>query len=87
MSLRKASKALTDEERRLIVAVQDGLPIVARPYSEVSAKVGMTEKQVIALLSSLMERGIVTRLGAVLNHRALGFTANGMVAAEAISPA
>lgn len=58
--------------------MQDGLPIVARPYEAVARGLGTTEQQVIALLRSLMERGIVTRLGAVLNHRALGFTANGM---------
>lgn len=78
MSSRDPSKALTDEERRLILAVQDGLPIVARPYEAVADGLGLTEERVIAVLRSLMERGIVTRLGAVLNHRALGFTANGM---------
>lgn len=69
---------LTDEERRLLLAVQDGLPIVARPYEAAGEKLAMPEERVLALLRSLMEKGVITRLGAVLNHLALGFTANGM---------
>jgi DNA-binding Lrp family transcriptional regulator len=70
--------ALSDAERRLLVAIQDGLPIVERPYEVVARQIGMTEDAMISLLSSLLERGIVKRLGAVPNHYALGITANGM---------
>ena len=70
--------ALTEDERRLLLAIQDGLPIVARPYESVAQRLGMTEAQVLSLLASLMARGVVKRLGAVPNHYALGITANGM---------
>jgi DNA-binding Lrp family transcriptional regulator len=78
LSSHLTAQTLTKEERRLILAVQDGLPVVARPYEAVADKLGLTEERVITLLQSLMEKGIITRLGAVLNHLALGFTANGM---------
>ena len=70
--------ALNDEERRLLVAIQDGLPVVERPYEAVAARLGTTEERVIATIASLLQRGVIKRLGAVPNHYALGITANGM---------
>jgi DNA-binding Lrp family transcriptional regulator len=70
--------ALTEEARRLLVAIQDGLPVVPQPYGEIALRLGMTEERVIATLASLLERGVIKRLGAVPNHYALGITANGM---------
>jgi siroheme decarboxylase len=70
--------ALSEEERRVLVAIQDGLPVVERPYEEVAGRIGATEDGVIAMLASLLERGVVKRLAAIPNHYALGITANGM---------
>ncbi len=61
-----------------MLAVQDDLPLVERPYAAVAERLGTTEERVIGLLSTLLERGVVKRLGAVPNHYALGITANGM---------
>ncbi|MGA2286052.1 MAG: Lrp/AsnC family transcriptional regulator [Dehalococcoidia bacterium] len=72
------SERLTDEERRLLVAVQNGLPLVEQPYAAVAESLGLTEERVVALLSSLLGRGVVRRIAAVPNHYALGITANGM---------
>ena len=69
---------LTDEERALILAVQDGLPIMPEPYRAVAEQMGATEERVRELLRALLARGVIKRLGAVPNHIALGFTANGM---------
>jgi DNA-binding Lrp family transcriptional regulator len=69
---------LTNEERALILAVQDGLPIVPEPYRAVAEQMGTTEERVLELLRALLARGVIKRLGAVPNHITLGFTANGM---------
>ncbi len=73
-----ANGGLTGQERRLLVAIQDGLPIVERPYDAVARQLGLAEEEVVAMLASLLERGVIRRLGAVPNHYALGITANGM---------
>jgi DNA-binding Lrp family transcriptional regulator len=70
--------ALSEDERRLLLAIQDGLPIVERPYEAVAQQLGTTEERVIAALALLLERGVVKRVGAIPNHYALGITANGM---------
>ena len=65
-------------DRRLIVATQAGLPLVPRPYALVAAAVGVSEENVIERLGRLVQRGVIRRIGAVPNHFALGYRANGM---------
>ena len=76
-------------DRRIIAATQAGLPLVREPYRAVAEKLGLEQAEVIARLKRLLEQGAIRRIGAVPNHYALGFTANGMsvwdVADEAVA--
>lgn len=76
-------------DRRIVAATQAGLPLVREPYRAVAEKLGLDEAEVIARLSRLLGEGAIRRIGAVPNHYALGFTANGMsvwdVADEAVA--
>ena len=72
------TEALTASDRRLIRATQAGLPLVPRPYEAVGAILGVTGDQVRERLQTMLETGLVRRIGAVPNHYRLGFTANGM---------
>lgn len=65
-------------DRRLIAATQGGLPLVREPYRALAGQLGLEEADVLARLQSLLERGAIRRIGAIPNHYALGFTANGM---------
>ena len=69
---------LDDIDRRLIVATQAGLPRVARPYDEVAARVGIGVDEVLQRMQRMLDNGVIRRIGAVPNHYALGYTANGM---------
>lgn len=69
---------LLDNERRLLIALQDGLALVPRPYHALGKAVGLSEDEVVAQLESLLRRGIITRLGLIVRHRELGFAANAM---------
>jgi DNA-binding Lrp family transcriptional regulator len=69
---------LTEEERQVLLAIQDGLPLVPKPYREVGARLGMSEERVMELVRSMLAEGKIKRLGAVPNHYALGIRANGM---------
>lgn len=75
---RGALEQPSGEDCRLIAALENGLPLVARPFAAVGTAVGMDEAAVIARLGHLIECGIVTRFGCVVRHRQLGFTANAM---------
>jgi DNA-binding Lrp family transcriptional regulator len=65
-------------DRRLIVATQAGLPLVARPFRAVAEQLGMTETEVIERLARLKAAGVVRRFAAVPNHYAVGYRANAM---------
>lgn len=70
--------AVTDDERRVLEAIQDALPLAREPYRAVGDAIGMSEARVIELISSMLAAGKIKRIGAVPNHYALGITANGM---------
>jgi DNA-binding Lrp family transcriptional regulator len=65
-------------DRRIIEATQAGLPLVAQPYRAIAETVGVSEADVIARLSRLLQAGAIRRIGVIPNHYALGLTANGM---------
>jgi DNA-binding Lrp family transcriptional regulator len=65
-------------DRRLILATQSGLPLVARPYQQLAEQVGIAPEEVMARLARMLDSGVIRRIGAVPNHYAIGYTANGM---------
>jgi DNA-binding Lrp family transcriptional regulator len=69
---------LTDDERRVLAAIQDGLPVEREPYRAVAERIGMPEQRVLELVQRMLDEGKIKRIGAVPNHYALGITANGM---------
>ncbi len=78
-------------DRQIVAATQAGLPLSPRPYRAVAEQVGLTEREVLARMNRMLAEGAIRRIGAVPNHYALGFGANGMsvwdVADEAVSEA
>ena len=74
--MREAELDATD--RRLIVATQDGLPRVSRPYDALAGQLGIAPDEVLRRLQGMLDCGVIRRIGAVPNHYAIGYTANGM---------
>ncbi|MEK9134342.1 MAG: Lrp/AsnC family transcriptional regulator, partial [Pseudomonadota bacterium] len=71
--------SVDDADRRLLAAIQHGLPLTPRPYAEIGARLGLSEAQVIARLAHLKESGVIRRFGVVVRHHELGYSANAMV--------
>ena len=69
---------LDETDRALIVAVQGGLPRVPRPYHAIAEQTGLSPEEVMRRLQAMLEGGAIRRIGAVPNHYAIGWTANGM---------
>ncbi len=72
------SRALDDTDRRLVLATQSGLALVAQPYHHLAAQLAIPVAEVIERLERMLADGIIRRIGAVPNHYAIGYTANGM---------
>lgn len=71
-------RKIDEIDRALIVATQGGLPLVARPYHAIGEQLGLAAEEVMRRLQALLAGGIIRRIGAVPNHYAIGWTANGM---------
>ncbi len=69
---------IDDIDRALIVATQDGLPLVSRPYHAIAGRLGIAPEEAMRRLGAMVDSGIIRRIGAVPNHYAIGWTANGM---------
>jgi len=67
-----------DIDRRLIAATQTGLPLCERPFAAIAETTGIAEAEVIRRFKQMAESGVIRRIGAVPNHYALGYRANGM---------
>ena len=71
-------RASDDIDRRLVMAMQAGLPLDPEPYRAVALQTGLSEDEVIARIRAMLEGGAIRRIGVVPNHYALGYVANGM---------
>jgi DNA-binding Lrp family transcriptional regulator len=69
---------IDDLDRALIVATQGGLPLVPRPYHAIAEQLGLSADEVMQRLRAMLASGVIRRIGAVPNHYAIGWTANGM---------
>lgn len=68
-----------EADRRLLAAIQHGLPLAPRPYAGIAAQLGISEAEVVARLAWLREAGVIRRFGVVVRHHELGYSANAMV--------
>lgn len=65
---------LDETERRVVAVLQEGLPVVERPFS----CLGLSEKDAIGLIARWLDEGLLKRMGVVVRHHELGYTANAM---------
>jgi siroheme decarboxylase len=60
-------------DRRLLNLIQQDFPIIAEPFAEVAARLGIGETELLERVGRLKEEGIIRRIGAVFDLRRLGF--------------
>src|SRR5262249_18945115 len=77
-SMRASAYAPDPRDRALLTAMEDGLPLVSRPYAAVGQAMGLSGDEVIDRINHLTTTGVVSRFGCVVRHRALGYGANAM---------
>lgn len=65
-------------DRCLVMATQNGLPLVSRPYQLLGEQLGISVEEVMLRMKRMLASGVIRRIGAVPNHYAIGYTANGM---------
>ena len=69
---------LSETDRQIINVVQEDLPLTPAPFTSMAGKMGMNTEQFLAGCRSLLQRGVIRRFSASINHNHAGFTANAM---------
>jgi siroheme decarboxylase len=69
---------LGPDDRRLLAAIANGLPLTPRPYDAVGAELGMSGQAVRERLGAMLDSGAIKRLGVIVRHHELGYRANAM---------
>ena len=64
---------MSASEADLLVALQRGIPLAARPFEELSREVGCVEDDLLDCFARCRARGDVRRFGAVFDTRRLGY--------------
>lgn len=76
---------ISGRERLAISILQEDLPLVPKPFDAAGKPFGFEGVELINLAKSFLERKLMRRFAAVMNHRNAGFKANAM-AVWAIPP-
>ncbi len=71
---------LKELEKKIIASIQEDIPVISRPYHEISQKLKISEETLLETLQDLCDRGVIRRFGATIRHQKSGFAANAMVA-------
>ena len=69
---------LDTDDYRIIAATQGGLPLAVQPFHVLALQLDLDAGDVMRRLRRMQDHGVVRRIGAVPNHYALGYRANGM---------
>jgi len=73
-----AVMALDVADRRLLALLSDGLALTSDAYADLAAVAGLDEEDALERIRRMIASGIISRLGVIVRHRALGFRANAM---------
>ena len=63
---------MNEHDKRLLDDYQRDFPLVARPFAEIGARLGMREDDVIEAYRRFAEERTITRIGAVIKPNAVG---------------
>ena len=71
--------ALEPGDAAIMQALSEGLDLIPRPFAAMAEALGLDEPALIARIAALSQARLLTRVGVIVRHRALGFRANAMV--------
>jgi len=71
-----------ETDRKLLDRLQASLPLVPRPFAAVGEPLGLSEDEVLERVRALHERGLIRRIGPVLDPEKVGRV--GLLAAMAV---
>ncbi len=69
----------TEQDKDFIRELQKDMEIIDEPFVKAANNLGITENELFEKMKQYEDNGIMRRFAAILRHRQVGFTANGMI--------
>jgi len=69
----------TEDDKNFIRELQKDMEIIDEPFVKAAKNLGITENELFEKMKYYEDNGIMRRFAAILRHRQVGFTANGMI--------
>ncbi len=69
----------TEQDKDFIRELQKDMEIIDEPFVKAANNLGITENELFDKMKYYEDNGIMRRFAAILRHRKVGFTANGMI--------
>jgi DNA-binding Lrp family transcriptional regulator len=69
----------TEQDKDFIRELQKDMEIIDEPFVQAANNLGITEDKLFAKMKHYESMGVLRRFAAILRHRQVGFTANGMI--------
>ena len=73
------AREFSQQQRDILRIVQKDLPDSLTPFADIARETGTSEEEVLDLLRTLKEEGVIRRFGASIKHQRAGWSANAMV--------
>jgi len=59
-------------DRRIVNALQDGIPVCERPFADVAGELGITDEVLLWRLDRLLDTGVLSRFGPMYDAERMG---------------
>ena len=69
----------TEQDKDFIRELQKDMEIIDEPFVKAANNLGITESELFEKMKQYEDNGVMRRFAAILRHRQVGFTANGMI--------
>lgn len=73
------SVVLSEQEKAIVRALQQELPLVPEPYRVVADSLGISEDDLLESIRGLQEKGCLKRISIALRHKNVGYKVNVML--------
>lgn len=64
---------MDDTDRKILNIIQEGFPVDKRPFEVIGRMVGLDEDGVLKRIKALKKRGVIRRIGPILERKRLGY--------------
>ena len=62
----------------ILEIINEGIPLVNKPYDEIGKKLGLGEKEVVSRIEKLKDEGAIRKIAAFIRPRGVGIKENAM---------